>query len=78
MADMKSPIISLIRLDQSKPQEGDWICTPHGRAACARDIVAVAELQTKDCVQPYRVCEAWLSKNTRAAEYLAENGYDNR
>ena len=75
---MKSPIISLIRLDQSTPQHDDWICTPHGRGACTRDIVAVAELKTKDAVQPYRVCEAWLSENARAAAYLAEKGYDNR
>ncbi|MFI6438678.1 hypothetical protein [Streptomyces sp. NPDC050759] len=75
---MKSPIISLIRLDEPTPQHDGWICTPHGRDSCTRDIVAVAELQTKDAVQPYRVCEAWLTENTRAVAYLAENGYDNR
>ncbi|UPZ27589.1 hypothetical protein MUK60_07055 [Streptomyces sp. LRE541] len=78
MARMKSSIVSLIRLDQPKPQEGDWICTAHGRAGCTRDIVAVAELQTRDAVQPYRVCEAWLVENEDAADYLAERGYDNR
>ncbi|MCX4231968.1 hypothetical protein [Streptomyces ortus] len=78
MTRMESSIISLIRLDSPKPQEGDWICTPHGRANCARDIVAVAELQTKDAVQPYRVCGVWLTENEDAAGYLAERGYDNR
>jgi hypothetical protein len=78
MARMKSPIITLVQLDQPVQQTDDWICTPHGRAACSRDIVAVAELQTKDAVQPYRVCEAWLTENVSAAEYLAKNGYDNR
>lgn len=78
MTQMKSPIISLIQLDSATPQDGDWICTPHGRAGCSRDIVAIAELQTKDAVQPYRVCEAWLVENTDAAAYLAEHGYDNR
>ncbi|MFI0135562.1 hypothetical protein [Streptomyces luteogriseus] len=74
---MKSPIISLVQLDPPIPQHDEWICTPHGRAACTRDLVAVAELQTKDAVQPYRVCEAWLHENARAAEYLREHGYDN-
>ncbi|MFE2303926.1 hypothetical protein ACFXAW_37695 [Streptomyces sp. NPDC059445] len=78
MASMKSTILSLMRLDQAKPQEGDWICSAHGRATCGRDIVAVAELQTKDAVQTYRVCEAWLSENSDAAAYLVERGYDNR
>ncbi|MFD7793311.1 hypothetical protein [Streptomyces sp. NPDC059759] len=78
MASMKSTIISLIQIDPAKPQERDWICTAHGRAACSRDIVAVAELKTKDAVQTYRVCEAWLGENSDAAAYLAEHGYDNR
>ncbi|MET8859691.1 hypothetical protein [Streptomyces sp. NPDC004579] len=78
MPKMKSTIISVIRLEPAKPQEGDWICTAHGRAACTRDLVAVAELQTKDAVQTYRVCEPWLSENGDAAAYLAEHGYDNR
>ncbi|MFB7732792.1 hypothetical protein ACFC08_00030 [Streptomyces sp. NPDC056112] len=75
---MKSPIISLIRLDGPVPQPSQWICTPHGRDGCSDDIVAIAELQTKDAVQPYRVCERWLTENPRAVEYLAERGYDNR
>jgi hypothetical protein len=74
---MKSTINSLIRLDQPVEQSGDWICTAHGRAGCTRDLVAVAELETKDAIQPYRVCEAWLTENEDAAEYLATRGYDN-
>ncbi|WP_367318812.1 hypothetical protein [Streptomyces sp. HUAS ZL42] len=74
---MKSPITALVRLDSAVGQTEDWICTPHGRDACTRDIVAVADLQTKDAVQPYRVCEAWLAENEDAAAYLAAHGYDN-